>query len=331
MSPARPTVQVVGRRMDAEHYRLRDFLTRTAQPYEWHEAGSAEADLLLDGWGWSMRAFPSSSTATGPHGCDRRGGALKPGAATGRAKQHALRLRRHRRRAGGPRGRRLRRLGRPLDARLRPGCARRPGLVRHHDRELLRLSRRDRWCRAGASGRASGGALWRRTDAHAGRPGQSDKGHDEPVELILDDGSEVTASVVLAAPGMDWRGSTWTASTSSSATASTTARAAARRRSARARASWSWAPATRPARPCSTSRTQTARVTMLVRGDRLARRMSAYLIRRIEQHPLIDVHLETQLTELHPNGDKIAAVDLRRRLRQSRDARGGRRLSLHRR
>ena len=38
------------------------------------------------------------------------------------------------------------------------------------------------------------------------------------------------------------------------------------------------------------------------------RRCPAYLIRRIEQHPLIDVHLETQLTELHPNGDKIAAV-----------------------
>jgi thioredoxin reductase (NADPH) len=33
--------------MDAEHYRVRDFLTRTAQPYEWHEAGSAEADDLL--------------------------------------------------------------------------------------------------------------------------------------------------------------------------------------------------------------------------------------------------------------------------------------------
>src|SRR5436189_278057 len=47
---------------------------------------------------------------------------------------------------------------------------------------------------------------------------------------------------------------------------------------------------------------------MLVRGDRLAKTMSAYLIRRIEQHPLIVVHLETQLTELHPNGDKIAAV-----------------------
>ena len=47
MSSVRETVQVVGRRMDAEHYRLRDFLTRTAQPYEWHEADSPDADLLL--------------------------------------------------------------------------------------------------------------------------------------------------------------------------------------------------------------------------------------------------------------------------------------------
>src|SRR5437868_4623736 len=33
--------------MDAEHYRLRDFLTRIAQPYEWLEAGSDEADRFL--------------------------------------------------------------------------------------------------------------------------------------------------------------------------------------------------------------------------------------------------------------------------------------------
>ena len=37
--------------MDAEHYRVRDFLTRTAQPYEWHEAGSAEAEDLLQSLG----------------------------------------------------------------------------------------------------------------------------------------------------------------------------------------------------------------------------------------------------------------------------------------
>ena len=58
MSPVRPTLQVVGRRMDAEHYRLRDFLTRTAQPYEWHEAGSAEADLLLSGSGLVDATLP---------------------------------------------------------------------------------------------------------------------------------------------------------------------------------------------------------------------------------------------------------------------------------
>jgi hypothetical protein len=44
--------------MDAEHYRLRDFLTRTAQPYEWHEAGSAEADLLLPSLGVADASLP---------------------------------------------------------------------------------------------------------------------------------------------------------------------------------------------------------------------------------------------------------------------------------
>ena len=38
---------------------------------------------------------------------------------------------------------------------------------------------------------------------------------------------------------------------------------------------------------------------MLVRGDRLDKTMSAYLVDRIEGQPLIDVRLETQLTELH--------------------------------
>src|SRR5438270_6638323 len=44
--------------MDAEHYRLRDFLTRTAQPYEWHEAGSAEADRMLESLGLRDATLP---------------------------------------------------------------------------------------------------------------------------------------------------------------------------------------------------------------------------------------------------------------------------------
>src|SRR5204863_1454137 len=58
VSPVRPSVQVVGRRMDAQHYRLRDFLTRTAQPYEWHEAESPEADLFLDKLGLRDATLP---------------------------------------------------------------------------------------------------------------------------------------------------------------------------------------------------------------------------------------------------------------------------------
>src|SRR6478735_7383950 len=44
--------------MDAEHYRLRDFLTRTAQPYEWYEAGTVEADSLLAALGLSDATLP---------------------------------------------------------------------------------------------------------------------------------------------------------------------------------------------------------------------------------------------------------------------------------
>ena len=51
MSPVRPTLQVIGRRLDPGDYALRDLLTRAAQPYEFHEAGSPEADRLLAGLG----------------------------------------------------------------------------------------------------------------------------------------------------------------------------------------------------------------------------------------------------------------------------------------
>jgi thioredoxin reductase (NADPH) len=47
VSPVRPKVAVVGRRLAPEDHRLRDFLTRTAQPYDWFEAGSPEAMELL--------------------------------------------------------------------------------------------------------------------------------------------------------------------------------------------------------------------------------------------------------------------------------------------
>jgi thioredoxin reductase (NADPH) len=42
MSPIREGVVVIGRRLEAEDHRLRDFLTRSAQPYEWFDAATPE-------------------------------------------------------------------------------------------------------------------------------------------------------------------------------------------------------------------------------------------------------------------------------------------------
>ncbi|HUR85513.1 MAG TPA: NAD(P)/FAD-dependent oxidoreductase [Solirubrobacteraceae bacterium] len=58
MSPIRPTVTVVGHRMDDESHRLRDFLTRVAQPYEWHEAGTAQATEILERHGATEDDLP---------------------------------------------------------------------------------------------------------------------------------------------------------------------------------------------------------------------------------------------------------------------------------
>jgi thioredoxin reductase (NADPH) len=133
-------------------------------------------------------------------------------------------------------------------------------------------------------------------------------GHDEPVGLVFEDDSEVTASVVLAAPGMEWRrleldgiddlmghGVYYGAGRSEAAQCRGQSVVVVGAGNSAGQAVLNFA-------------NQTARVTMVVRGDSLSKSMSAYLIRRIEQHPLIEVHLETQLTGLHADGDKLVAV-----------------------
>jgi thioredoxin reductase (NADPH) len=58
MSPPRPTVAVIGHRLDPAHYRVRDFLTRIAQPYDWYEAGSEEGERMLSRHGLSHDSLP---------------------------------------------------------------------------------------------------------------------------------------------------------------------------------------------------------------------------------------------------------------------------------
>jgi thioredoxin reductase (NADPH) len=53
-----------------------------------------------------------------------------------------------------------------------------------------------------------------------------------------------------------------------------------------------------------------ARVTMVVRGENLGKVMSAYLVQRIDAHPLIDVRLRTQVTDLHADRGRLGAVTI---------------------
>jgi thioredoxin reductase (NADPH) len=294
--------------MDAEHYRLRDFLTRTAQPYEWHEAGSAEADVLLEKLGLvgarlpvlvdGDRTFAGATVET----VAAAWGGLQP---PKQAHYDFAVI------GAGPAG-----LAAAVyaasdglstivcDRDVPGGQASYTAMIENFfgfpdgigGAELARLASRQ--------AEHFGAELM----LLCGVSGSRLRGPDEPHELILDDGSEVTASVALAATGMDWRrleldgidellghGVYYGAGRSEAAQCSGQSVLVVGAGNSAGQAVLNFANAT-------------ARVTMLVRGDRLEKTMSAYLIERIKRHPLIDVHLETQLTELHESGDKLTAV-----------------------
>ena len=294
--------------MDAEHYRLRDFLTRSAQPYEWHEAGSPGADRLFEKLGLQGAALPvlidgeetlqaatveSVMAAWGGSGPAKRkhydfavigAGPAGLAAAVYAASDGLSTL--------------------VCDRDLPGGQASYATWIENFfgfpegigGAELARLAGRQ------AEGFGAELLLMR------GITGSRMNGHDEPVALLIDDGSEVTASVTLAAPGIDWArleldgiddligdGVYYGAGRSEASQCSGQDVVVVGAGNSAGQAVLNFA-------------NQTARVTMLVRGDSLGKSMSAYLIERIEKHPLIDVRLETQLTELHANGDGLGAV-----------------------
>src|SRR5689334_20017041 len=308
MSPVRPTVQVVGRRLDSEHYRLRDFLTRTAQPYEWYEAGSAEAEGLLDRIGSAGAALPilvdGETTITGAtvERVALAWAALQP---PKRAHYDFVVI------GAGPAG-----LAAAVyaasdglstmvcDSDVPGGQASYTAMIENFfgfpdgigGAELARL--------AGRQAERFGAELL----LMRGVTGSRMNGHDEPVGLLLDDGSEVTASVVLAAPGIDWRrldlegiddlvgdGVYYGAGRSEAAQCAGQEVVVVGAGNSAGQAVLNFA-------------NQTSRVTMLVRGESLSKSMSAYLIERIQKHPLINVHVETQLTELHTNRGRLSGV-----------------------
>jgi thioredoxin reductase (NADPH) len=308
VSPVRPTVKVVGRRLDADHYRLRDFLTRTAQPYEWYEAGSPETDQLLGSLGlldaplpvvvdveqtftgatvetlvqaWQHDKGPKRShydfavVGAGPAGLAAAVYAASDGLSTV-----------------------------VFDQDVPGGQASYTAMIENFfgfpdgigGAELARL--------AGRQAEKFGAELV----FLRGVKGSRLEHNGDTVDLFLADGTEVSTSVVLAATGMDWRrldlegidelighGVYYGAGRSEANQCAGQTVVVVGAGNSAGQAVLNFANAR-------------ARVIMLVRGDRLNKSMSAYLIERIERQPLIEVHLQTQLTEVHSRDGIVTGV-----------------------
>ena len=309
MSPVRPTVLVVGRSLEPEHHRLRDFLTRTAQPYEFLEPGSPEAAALFAEHGlatqdlpvvvdgndvyrnatvallgevWDISTPPSRThyelaiVGAGPAGLAAAVYAASDGLSTV-----------------------------VIEADVPGGQASHTSMIENFfgfpdgigGAELARLAGRQAE-RFGAELVLLRGVVGSTGDA-SGAP-----------SLQIDGGYEVTADTVIAANGMEWRrldvdgvaelldrGVYYGAGRSEAARCAGDRVVVVGAGNSAGQAVLDLARAG-------------AKVTMIVRGDQLASKMSAYLVERIEPNPLVDVRLETNVTAVHADGDELGAVTI---------------------
>jgi thioredoxin reductase (NADPH) len=308
MSPVKPTVQVVGVRLDPVAHELRDLLTRAAQPYEWFEAGSPEATALLERLDVSDPALPLvvDGDSVLP-GMTRRGLAEAWNLTTPPSLAHydfAIV-------GAGPAG---------LAAAVYAASDGLSTIVLEHDLPGGQASHTSLIENFFGFPDGIGGAeLARRAGRQAERFGaevmvlRGVTGGDhtgEVTRLTLDGGAEITASVALAAPGMEWRrldveglddllqrGVYYGAGRSEAARCTGEDVVVIGAGNSAGQAVINLANAG-------------ARVKMLVRGSDLGKTMSAYLVDRIRDCAAIEVLLQTELTAVHAEGDHLAAVSV---------------------
>lgn len=309
MSPVRPTVQLIGTRLDPDAHRVRDFLTRIAQPHELLEEGSLEAEALLASRGaagiatpalvdgddvfgavtvaslaeaWRLSAPPSHThydlaiVGAGPAGLAAAVYAASDGLST-----------------------------MLIEEDVPGGQASHTALIENFfgfvdgigGAELARLAGRQAE-RFGAELILQRGVVGSTLTA-AGRE-----------RLVLAGGYEITAEVVLAATGMVWRrlplpgvgellerGVYYGAGRSEAAQCGGEDVVVIGAGNSAGQAVMNLAGSG-------------ARVTMVVRGERIASTMSAYLADRIERHPLVEMRLRSQVTELHADGERLIGVTI---------------------
>jgi thioredoxin reductase (NADPH) len=306
--PPRPDVKVVGRTLAPADGRLRDFLTRAAQPFEWLELTTdeaaailaerglteaelpvvidggnviapASAELLADAWGIAadprQAEYDLAIIGTGPAGLAAAVYAASDGLATV-----------------------------AIEEDLPGGQASYTSMIENFfgfpdgigGAELARS--------AGRQAEKFGAELLIRRAAvdHRSLP-------DGRFEIDLDAGGSIAARLVIAAPGMVWRrlevagvddlldggGVYYGAGRAEAGGCGGLDVIVVGGGNSAGQAAMHLANAG-------------ARVAMLVRGPALGASMSAYLVHRIGEHPLIDVRLETRVTGVDPDGGRLAAV-----------------------
>jgi thioredoxin reductase (NADPH) len=307
MSPARPEVTLIGLRDEPSHHELRDLLTRAAQPHRWLDAGSEEGQerlaalgagpedlpVVVDGdtvhraataealfTAWEVGNTPQRESydlaiiGAGPGGLAAAVYAASDGLATV-----------------------------VIERDLPGGQASHTSLIENFfgfpdgigGAELARL--------AGRQAEGFGAELLIRRGLVRGE--HTADGH--VLELAGD--LVLRAPVVIAAPGMEWRrldapgvedllgrGVYYGAGRSEAAQCGGDDVVVIGAGNSAGQAVMNLGNAG-------------ARVKMLVRGKSLGRTMSAYLVDRIERHPLIDVRFATEVTAAH-GGAHLDAVTI---------------------
>ncbi|HEX8123900.1 MAG TPA: NAD(P)/FAD-dependent oxidoreductase [Solirubrobacteraceae bacterium] len=291
MSPVRPKVIVTGRRLGSEDHRLRDFLTRIAQPYEWVEAEADEPDL--------PRLVEHDGTTHAPATVEGIAEAWRMNTAPSRSEYDLVIV------GAGPAG---------LAAAVYAASDGLSTLVLEHDvpggqtshtsmienffgfpdgiggAELARM--------AGRQAEKFGAELLIMRGATGSR-----RGPDGPFTIEVAGEHQISAPAVIAAPGMVWRrldvdgvedllgrGVYYGAGRSEAAQCGGDPVVVVGAGNSAGQAVMHLANAG-------------ANVTMLVRGDTLGKSMSRYLVDRIGAHPLIDVRFRTQVAAAEADDD----------------------------
>ena len=307
--PPRPNVTVVGRRLEPEDYRLRDFLTRAAQPHAYYEAGSRQADEVLAKAGAREAALPIVLD----------GDVVYAGATVERLAEDWKVFARPKRShydlfivGAGPAGLAAAVYGASdglstavSEADLPGGQASYTSMIENFFGFEQGIGGAELARKAGRQAEGFGAELLILNGVVDARLvlGES------PV-ATLSSGEQVTAEITLVAPGMEWRrleaegvnelvghGVYYGAGRSEAVQCAGEHVMVVGAGNSAGQAVMNMVSAG-------------ATVTMVVRGDSLWKSMSAYLVERIEASDAVDVRLRTQVRELHEEAGRVVAVTL---------------------